>query len=657
MNRLTLPVPISFKVLQKAALIGGILIAASILLSIQVEWISRGSLSEALAWLEHNKAKFALNALIGCSALAFIYSLLGSLFLSIAAATILFSVVAFINYYKSKLVGEPFFPWDIILNKEGMDVGPLFTGGTDLLRVLIIIVVLAVLVALHVRLRKWLRVSWVSRTMLGVLSLIVMVSFGLQVSWAKERVIRAGVDETIWNQQVNYDSNGLLLAFTLNVQHTIVEEPEGYGEAAMDQLAGEIAAQRNEAVAAFNPLDDDAEVAAEESKKPNVIFIMSEAFWDPTLLTNVSFSADPLPTIHQLQKEHPSGFMLSPQFGGGTSNVEFEVLTGFSMSLLPAGSVPYLQYVERPIPSLASYFEDQGYRSLAIHSYEGWFWNRESVYRQLGFEGFKSMDGFVDPQYKGPYIADDEVADSIIQEVDQTEEPVFIYAVTMQNHAPYSDPDRYGEGGNTFKVSGDLTQEAKDMLETYTQGAYDADQSLRKLIEHYQESDEPTYIIFFGDHLPTLGLEYDLYRQAGFVESGKPDEWSLEEYKRLRSTPFVTWSNFPIQEEQVDLISSSFLGSYVMNALSMEPKGQFAFNAQFYKTTPGLVRNLVVDSSNRLAHTISEEYQSQLDQYSLLQYDILLGDQYSARKLDTDFLLKDVLPAYNSLSAEEEPQD
>ncbi|MDF2926486.1 MAG: sulfatase [Paenibacillaceae bacterium] len=618
------PISISKKIIYKSIAISAILIIASVLIGIEVEWISRGSLPETLSWMNTHKAIFALNVLIEGSALAFLYSCIGSLFLSVAAGAIIFSVIAFINYYKSKLVGEPFFPWDIIQRKEGMDVGPLFTGSSDLLRAVLILAIIGILLMLHIRLGKRLSVSWISRLAIGFSAVVVLMSFGLQVSWAKEQVVSAGVDESIWSQQVNYDSNGLMLAFTLNVQHSIITEPENYNAAEIAGITRQFD-HTEEAVPVFGQLADQEPVR----KQPNVIFIMSEAFWDPSRLTNLSFSSDPVPTVHRLQQERSTGYMLSPQFGGGTSNVEFEVLTGFSMSLLPAGSVPYLQYIDRPVPSLASYFNSRGYKSMAIHSYEGWFWKRNEVYKQLGFADFKSKDNFVDPEYKGPYISDAEVARSIMKEVDETEEPVFIYAVTMQNHSPYTDEARYGEGGNSIRVEGDLTDEAASMLETYTQGAHDADRSLQMLIDHYADSDEPTYIVFYGDHLPTLGLEYDLYRQAGFVGSSNPDDWSLEEYERLRSTPFVTWSNFSVKEEKAEVISSSFVGSYVLNALSMKPEGQFAFNTELYKTAPGLIRNLTVDKDHNLAHTMSSSQESKLEQYKLLQYDLLFGEQYS----------------------------
>ncbi|MDF2938461.1 MAG: sulfatase [Paenibacillaceae bacterium] len=653
MNRQSLP--LTGNRLAKSLFIGTALLLSSCLLSIGVEWISRGSLIETLGWIRRNTAIYALNALIGGSALIFFYSLIGSIFLAIGAAAVVLSVMAFINYYKSMLVGEPFFPWDIILNKEGMDVGPLFTGVQDLLKLAVILVGLGSLIFLHRKLKSRLMVSWISRGILGATSLAVLLSFGLQVSWAKERVAKAGVDETIWSQQANYDSNGLLLAFTLNVQNVQISEPEGYSAEKMETLAKELTASApDEAVPAFGQTDSSG--AAAPKKRPNVIFIMSEAFWDPTLLSNVSFSADPVPTLHQLQQSFPSGTMLSPQFGGGTSNVEFEVLTGLSMSFMPAGSVPYLQYVNGSVPSLASYFESKGYRSLGIHTYDGWFWNREDVYRLLGFEGFKSKDGFIDPEYNGLYISDKEIAGSIIHEVNRSEDPVFIYAVTMQNHAPYTDKNRY-PSGNTFKVEGDLTEEARDMLETYAQGAHYADQALQELVDYFAAFDEPTYIVFYGDHLPTLGLEYDLYRQAGFVQSGKPAEWSQEEYKSLRSVPYVTWSNFAAAEEQrVNTISSSFMGAYVLDTLGMEPEGQFALGSKLYRTVPGLIRNLTVDPAGTLSQTVPAGSEELVEQYRMLQYDILVGDRHLTRYVDAPFLTKEPMANYNTLAAVKEEE-
>jgi hypothetical protein len=315
------------------------------------------------------------------------------------------------------------------------------------------------------------------------------------------------------------------------------------------------------------------------------------------------------------------------------------------MSLLPGGTIPYQQFIRKPLPSLASYFENQGYKSMAIHSYEGWFWNRQNVYKQMGFESFMSKQYFVNPEYKGDFISDDEVSRQIIQEVDQTDRPRFIYAVTMQNHGPY-DNMRYGE--NPIKVEGNLTDSARSILETYTQGARDADQSLQLLIDHYEQSDEPTLIVFYGDHLPMLGYDYDVYEQAGFVHTGKSEDWSLEEIQKMHSVPMVMWSNFSIPKESIPVLSPSFLGAYVLDMLNMEKPASFAFNYELSRKVPGLHANLVIDADQLMYESVPESLLQDIEQYRELQYDQLFGNQYMAKFVDHEYLTKGALPNYNA---------
>jgi phosphoglycerol transferase MdoB-like AlkP superfamily enzyme len=630
--------------LLRTAWICGALAVAALLLSTGVEWIGRGSLQDALAWVTANKSIYYLNAAIVFLILILIYSATGSLFPSLALATALLSLVSLISFFKTKLIGEPFFPWDIVLNQEGMNIAPLVTGRTAFIRIAVIVLVVLALLALRFVLKRY-SLPWKNRLVLFGLSVAGLMAFGLQSSWTTNLQYRAGVAQIVWNQQENYGNNGFMLAFTLNVKNSIITKPQGYGETVIAGIAEQISSKR-EALAV--PAAARMTEAETPEKQPNVIFIMNEAFWDPTLLPNVTYSEDPIPTIHRLQKYYPSGKMLSPQFGGGTSNVEFEILTGFSTSFLPSGAVPYQQYISRPVPTLASFFESKGYKSLAVHSYEGWFWNRNNVYKWMGFEGFKSLANFTEPEYKGAFVADSEVSRSIIRELDQSEEPVFIYAITMQNHGPYND-DRYGE--TDIKIEGDLTDDAKQILNTYTQGARDADESLRMLIEHYEQSDELTMIIFYGDHLPMLGYDFDVYKQGGFIESGLSEDWSLSDLQKMRTVPLVTWANFKLKEEVPEVISASFLGAYVLDALGMEPPGQFAFNSGIYRSLPGLLRNLTIDAGQQLAQTVPEEHKAKVEEYRLLQYDMLFGQQYLASQIDADYLTRVALPAYNTMEA------
>ncbi|MGG2197996.1 MULTISPECIES: LTA synthase family protein [Paenibacillus] len=600
-------------------IVAAALLIVPVLLVVGMEVLHRGSLHETGTWMASHPKLALLNGLLAMLVFLFLYGLVGRLFMAAGLSVLLLSMVALISFFKKKLIGEPFFPWDIFLNKESMNILPLVTSREAVLR---LVLVFGTAIALFAIGKAMPRMSprWLTRLTLVAVCGFGLYAFGTRAAWLNALVDRAGMNEIVWNQQENYGENGLALAFTMNVKNTIVPRPPGYSESAMAGLADSL----NELVGAPKAK------AASQTQKPNVIFIMNEAFWDPTLLKNVKFSEDPLPTVHRLQKEMTSGFLLSPQFGGGTSNVEFEILSGQSMSFMPAGSVPYQQYISRPLPSLASYFKSQGYASTAIHSYERWFWNRENVYRYMGFDEFISKEGFDNPVNKGAFIADDEVSRRIIQEVEENEEPTFIYAVTMQNHGPYDD-NRYGD--NPIKTEGLQTAEAKNTLETYVQGASDADRSLQLLIDHFEQSDEPTVIVFYGDHLPMLGYDYDVYAQAGFVSTGRSEQWSLEELKSMHSVPFVMWTNEGLPKEHVPTLSTSFLGAYVLNRIGLELPAAWAYNAELAQKTPGLLRNLVVDSSGQLYAEVPPSVQEDVEIYRELQYDEMFGHQYVAKYL------------------------
>lgn len=622
------------------------MIGLPILSVIGMEFLERGNLSETMQWVTGNQPLFTLNVVLTFCLLAFVYALVGSLAISGSITTLILGLMAIISYMKVKMIGEPFFPWDILLNKESMDIASLVTGKAALIRICAIAAVILLVLAL-----RWVipRVTLpiIVRFGLGLFSLYALYAFGIKTPLAGKILDHAGVSEIVWDQQQNYANNGLTLAFTLNVKNSIVQKPDTYSEQALAAAASNI---QQATVQAASVQQDTAgirkaKVTLADGKQPNVIFVMSEAFWDPTLLENVTFSEDPLPTIHRLQQESSSGYLLSPQYGGGTSNVEFEVLTGNTMSFLPGGSIPYQQYISKPIPSLASYFADKGYKSMGIHSYEGWFWDRNNVYKQLGFESFKSSEHFDNPETKGYFISDAEVARNVINEVDKTENPMFIYTVTMQNHGPYDDP-RYGE--NQFKATGNLTPQAKSILETYTQGAHDADQSLQMMIDHFKDSDEPTMIVFYGDHLPMLGMDYQVYKEAGFISTSDANKWSLEEIKKMHSIPLVTWSNFEMPKQDIPVLSDSFLGAHVLDMLHMEKPANFALNAELAQQVPGLLSNLVVDRDGQLHATVPESAAPLIADYRNVQYDLMFGKQYLAAYLDHDYLTKGSQTGYNA---------
>jgi phosphoglycerol transferase MdoB-like AlkP superfamily enzyme len=608
------------------------------LITFGVEFIQRRSIQGTWQWMTESVNLLTLNVLIDSLIIVALYCLINSLIPAIAISTMLFFTASVISYFKVKLIGIPFFPWDLQMNKELMSILPSVVNQSMILWVVILAVSILAILLLRLLLPRF-ALPPVSRITMGLISVILLYLFVVKsppINWLMKQM---QVSNILWNQQQNYELNGQSLAFMMNLQNSKMPKPTAYGESTIQALAKSLSAQ-SLSVSAISQ-----EKQASPPKQPNVIFIMNEAFWDPTLMTNVSFSEDPVPNFHQLQKETTTGYLLSPQIGGGTSNVEFEVLTGNSMSFLPDGSIAYQQYIHKQLPSLASYFADQGYKSLALHSYVSYFYNRENVYKYLGFESFKSSENFVSPEIKGGFISDDEFSRNVIQEVDKTDKPMFIYGITMQNHGAYDDAYRYND--KPIKVKGNFNNTAQTIIDNYTQGAHDADHGLKLLIDHFKQSNEPTIIIFYGDHLPMLGNDYDVYSQSGFVHSGKPKEWSLEEIKKMHSVPFILWSNMSLPKENIPILSNSFLGAYVLDVLSMSKPAPFALNYEVSRKVPGLLSNLVVDTDNKLYSTPPESVKQIVEQYSELEYDQLFGKKYLANFIDHDFLTKLPNPKYN----------
>ena len=231
-----------------------------------------------------------------------------------------------------------------------------------------------------------------------------------------------------------------------------------------------------------------------------------------------------------------SGNLLSPGFGGNTANIEFEVLTGLSMYNLTPGSIPYQQAFDTKsfFPSLVSMLEEKNYETLAIHPYKKQFYKRNKVYNAMGFNNFLGEDDLIsaDRLSENAYVSDQSVVNEIVDKLKNTDSPMFIHTVTMQNHLPIEEGKH---GKNSITVEG-LTGEAKEHMEIYAEGIKQSSIATRNLIDALEQMDEPTVVIFFGDHLPSF--KSDVYEQAGY------DKDSFDNERLKWQTPLFIYSNF-----------------------------------------------------------------------------------------------------------------
>lgn len=574
-----------------------------------VELMSRGQWGESLEWSLRAIPELLLNIIVVLGLLLLATAATGKVHLSFWLVSTVCLVFGTVSGIKLAILGVPFLPWDLLLTNETKDMAPYVAGFLNFTVVSGLVLFITINVLLLYKL-PWfaLTVNWKHRSIMGIASLFLLASIYTDEYISIKKL--ANVQNLAWDQAENVRANGFLLSTVMNLKFLFLNKPDGYdGESIRTVMSSILPA---------------VPVAGEI--KPNIIIVLSESFWDATQVKGISFSRDPLPFYHELIQTYSSGTLLSPQFGGGTANVEFEVLTGNTMRFLPQGSIPYNQYVNKDIDSLGSILTRQGYMATAISPFHSWFYNSKKVYENFGFAKYIPLE-FFKPDYEGPYLADREVANQIIESSTTSEGPDFIFANTMQNHYHYY-PGKFKE--NTIEVTG-VTGESKGLLETYAQGLLGVDDMLKRLVTYYEKLDEPTILVFFGDHQPSLGQDYKAYKDIGYLKENDPD--FLEKMYRV---PVLVWNNYLPKEKTVLNMSPSFLGAYILNL--SQRTGNY-FTDYLYQLSQYLP---VIPPENHYAEMkISKD---NLKVYEKLQYDILFGDQhgYSGMKQkikNNDYLL------------------
>ncbi len=558
-----------------------VLLYLLILLLIFEGW-HRSSVTEVFVWLLEKPLNVLVNLAILFSLYLLFKALIGRPRIAVWLVSVLGLIFHTVSRQKLTMKGEPLFPWDFNLGNEAADIKEyfeIFSSNTEIL-VLCLLALFCILVPFVFTNHKQ---ALKTRSILFVIPITLVVFFFLEEVGSSDH----------WHQSISYQINGVQQGFILAMKEMNPKPPENYSLQKLQELI------------------DKYELGEESTElQPNIIFVMNEAFWDPTRLENLTFSEDPLPFFRELQKSETAGELLVPVLGGSTANTEFEILTGNSMNFLPQGSLAYSQYVKKQQPALASILRDHGYQTVAIHTYLDWFYQRKYVYEYFGFDDFISSKDFKEPKLRRGFIADNEMTDKIINVHQQSDAPLFVFAVTMQNHSPFN-MNHYDE--DRIEVSGPLSDEHIQKVNTYSTGVRDADDSLKNLVEHFKTIDEPTVIIFFGDHLPLLG---DVYSEISFISDQNPTHWSKEEYLKMYSVPFIVWDNFSDKKEQDLMMNASFLGAYILDQYGLPKSPYMNFLNEVRR------ENQPVFSVNKAASRLSKSYQ---DLYQLFQYHYLFG--------------------------------
>ncbi len=367
---------------------------------------------------------------------------------------------------------------------------------------------------------------------------------------------------------------------------------------------------------------------------PNVIAIMSEAFFDPTDGENTKFypDKDPLLNFNRLKENAIYGNIIVPGFGGGTADTEFEFLTGSNASVIDAERPPIFNtYLSHKLFSLPWLYKDFGFETHGIHPGHRWFYNRGDVYGWLGFDDFLTKESLPSDLEKTNYYINDSETEKLIRESYDTylssgnKSGYFSFTVTIQNHGPYMEKATEREPA-LMREAVSCDEKLYHVLDNYMAGLSDADRMLGNLSDYINTKDVPTVIVFFGDHLPYFGADGEGFRALGIdIDPEKP-----ESALRKQSTPFLIFGNdafhtwekengFSAKQGKVQDISASFLGNELLSYTHTPKPAFFKYTDTLKKELPVILANtFVVDQNGTFSVTPSEEVQKLLDEYRKL---------------------------------------
>ncbi|MBY0132528.1 MULTISPECIES: LTA synthase family protein [Bacillus] len=575
------------------------------------------SFIEAMNWIYFYNMQFILSFVVIYAIYILVYNLIGKVFLSMVLTSCTLVILCIVNYLKLIFRGDPLYPSDFTQITHMQSVIPMVMDYFSWSYIFVIILSIVACIVAGIYMRRYIqnvKIHLGIRALLVVGSIFVLYAYGNFANTFMNKVFqKSGVDFVLWNQNENYASNGFVLGFISNLDTTVMEKPKNYSKENMLQIANNIKKQYSGNIG-----------SQKKKEKPNIIFVMSESFWDPTKVTNLSFSEDPVPNLHHYIENFPGGQTISPTFGGNTANVEFEALTSYSMSLLKPGSIPYQQVItnKKEIPSIPTALKKEGYYTSAIHSFGRTFFKRDDVYKVLGFDKFNAEDTMENVDIDGDYISDLAMSKEIIAELEKQKQPTFIHAVTMQNHFPFTE-GRFGE--NLIEISSLENEDSKGELETYTEGLRRSDEALQYLIEQLDNFDRPTLLVFFGDHLPSLGTNKSFYKENGYITNEKTPNERLA----MAQTPLLMYANFDMPNDNLGLVSPIHFSNLIFDYAGLNKSLFYQFLSEFYKEIPVLRDELKVDKNGEVINDLTKKQKEMLEQYKMLQYDLLVGNQYS----------------------------
>ncbi|MCM1289039.1 MAG: LTA synthase family protein [Clostridium sp.] len=501
----------------------------SLILELVLEMLGRRSIFGGFSFLIGSPVVYIYNVSIIFFTLLFALFLRKRVFGMILISTV-WMICGIVNFIVLGFRVTPFAAIDFLMLKDTFSmINVYYSKGQQVIIVIAIIAVITLMVILFKKTPKFEGERRVKGTMLACIIAWCIVlwftNFGVKHNF---------ISDDFANLGTAYKDYGFAYCFTNSIIDNGISKPDTYTEEHIKEIKSEL----------------DKDKTTGHQKKPNIIVIQLESFFDPNDVAGLTMSENPLPTFTKLKEKYPSGYFTVPALGAGTANTEFEVLTGIKSSYFGAGEYPYKTTVnEVPVEGLCSLLKKQGYGTYAIHNNKSSFYDRRNVYNMMGFDAFISLEYMYDVDYTSTgWAKDATLVDDIMKCLKDTDGQDFVYTISVQGHGRY--PSEENTCTDHIQVQYDNV-EMEQPIHYYVNQIYEMDLMIENLIQELDAYGEEYVLVLYGDHLPSLEL----------TEEQLPDS-------TLFQTEYVMVNNINLKLEDED-ISASDISLKLLDALNI----------------------------------------------------------------------------------------
>lgn len=453
------------------------------------------------------------------------------------------------------LLSTYFAKWQIVL---------LFLAGA--IGVLIVVIV-------FFRSEKWKNIKYKK----SIAAILLSVGAALLSTFI---LLKVGVLSTFFgNLNYAYNDYGFPYCFINTSLNKGISKPKGYSEEMVTSLL------KSETKKGTNTI---LEEKKDDKNYPNIIVLQMESFTTAQDYTHITVDKDPTPVFNSLQENYTSGKFTVPACGAGTSNTEFEVLTGISAKFFGPGEYPYKGKLRKQtLETMAYVARSHGFTCSALHDHRAVFYNRNEVYANMGFDSFTSVE-YMNNLTKTPtnWTKDESMLPDILGIMNETSSRDMMHIVSVEGHGKYPTEQVFKNPYTTVTAKNEAT---KWKYEYYLNECHEMDTFIGNLIAGIEASGEPTVLLIYGDHIPALDV--------------KESEYAM---KDLYSTRYVIWDNIGLSQQDQDIYA------YEAGAILLEKAG--------------MAHEGVIFDFQQTTDRTSENFLTNL---KTLSYDILYGNYYA----------------------------